>query len=200
MIGQDIVSVIAQQVTEQLEEVEGTGILTAGDRKTVDDFLFSLFTDYTHCKTAKTGYGLRYFYYDWKGNKINEPSQGQLARDDFFCDIIRLRLETIKKTRSIKKELVTEYSVEMCLQRCRNGHGYIFFAPSTIHQTAYVGSEPVSREWVVNAFNELFDVMRKLKKCGVCNEYKHNAICVKDGVGICSECYMHARVKRAREN
>ena len=227
MIGQDIVSVIAQQVTEKLEEVEGAGILTESERKAADEFVLSKFyCGYEHHSSAN--YGVMHSdYYSIEGEPLFRCGgpENLFLDDDFrtpYWDknenpeayYFTMEFHFDKTTRRVKKESVITYmylirlvSVRLYIKQMR---GLYLTTPegnvvtdrwqNEVFETKVESNEMITREGAVKMFEEVLDAMRKTNKCYECKKYKQNTICVKDGVGICPECYMHARVKRARKN
>ena len=191
-VAQDVANIIARQVTEQLEEVQGMGIMTASDRKAVDDYVFNLFS--MHNKNAGWTEGrnyscwYKYLYYSLCGNYLQEIPDGE-------CELFELLFKSLQTTRRVNRRAVVTYTamISLCMRTCRDTDADI----NVVFQTTYTGNEPVSQEWVVSAFEEVLSVMRKTNKCNVCKKYKCDIVCCKDGVGICPECHVHARVKRA---
>ena len=189
-IAQDVASIIARQVTERLEDVEGMGILSASDRKAMDEYVHSQFL---HDDNRTNYYIVNPFYYKLTGDEFKNPC---IYRSDGRCDgpYFIMMFQTRKDTRRVKKQLVTTWTYEIDLDMKKAG---------TIHRTdisgvKHVANEKISIEVAVELFEKMLSIMRTTGKCDKCEKYKPNIIRFKDGVGTCPACYMHARVKRAR--
>ena len=173
-IAQDIASIIANQVGEQLEEVEGMGMLSAADRKRVEDHYYKL-CDPCSEKNYSTG---QVFFYTMCGDR---QIGSQVDEDE---DRIGLCIDTMKRT---KRNEESKLTVVLYIRIYSQNGCYPCF------KTEYTGSDGDLRDWVGGAFDEVFAAMRSMAKCSACNRY--NCDLVKK---ICMPCFMHARVKRAR--
>ena len=96
----------------------------------------------------------------------------------------------------------TEYKVEFGLVHQKwekkQGHGAAWTYNdrtdlSTPFNIKYKGADPVSREWMLGAFEDVMAALQKTKECTVCTQLSCDTIC-----GTCGDCYINARVKRAR--
>ena len=103
-------------------------------------------------------------------------------------DYLNLIMRTAKKTKRVKKQAVITYTVTLELHAAR----IITPAHDKIFETKYTGTDP--REWVLGAFEQVYAAMRTIGKCSACEKYTCNQI----AKSYCPECYVHARVKRAR--
>ena len=188
-IAQDVASIIAKQVTEQIEEVRGTGIMTASDRKAVDDYLYSKFVPE---ESSPDYYRSERVHYSLNGDQIDfERDYTTSAYNTTDADFFLIVFTTDKTTRRGKRQTVTYLSVISLYVIPKEGQ-----MQDPLFTTRYMGNESISRESAIGMFEKVLGVIRKTKKCSVCEAYKHDIVCRK--VGICPECHMHDRVKRAR--
>lgn len=197
-IAQDVASIIAKQVSEQIEQVKGMGILTASDRKAVDDFLYEKFVPEDK-KNLSDYYSSERVHYSMSGDYIDFKRDFTTAYNTTDADFFIIVFTTDKTTRRAKRQTVTTttYTSIISLHVVpKEEH----MKPKPLFTTRYVGNESISRESAMEMFEKVLDVMRKMDKCSVCEVYKHDIVCRKNGIHkqLCPECHMHARVKRAR--
>ena len=196
-VAQDVASIIAQQVTEQLEEVESTGIMTVSDRKAVEGFLCSKFA-FEEEEGIPDYYRKEEVHYSMNGDRIEVKRDYSTSYNPTYntdADFFVLKFMTHKTTRRVKRQPVIKYECQIRLYVIPKEGKKLTDA---LFSARYSGSEKISREATVEMFEKVLGVIRKTNKCSVCKAYKRDVVCCKDGVGICSECHMHARVKRAR--
>ena len=181
-IAQDVATIIANHVGRQLEEVEGAGMLSDADLKRMQDYycnLCNIWADHSDYSTGKS------LFYTMHGEVQSWENRDQ--------DYLSLIISTAKKTKRVKKEAVITYTVTLELRAARIINGVVQLPYDKIFEKKYTGSDP--REWVLGAFEQVYAAMRTIVgKCSACEKYTCNYI----AKSYCPECYMNARVKRAR--
>ena len=170
----DVASIIANQVGQHLEEVEGAGMLSDADRKRMQDYYCDLCNIWARADYS-TGKSL---FYTMHGEVQSWENRDQ--------DNLSLIIRTEKKTKRVKMQPVITYTVSLEIRATSN------VTLDKIFETKYTGSDP--REWVLGAFEEVFAAMRTIGKCSSCEKYT----CRHIAKSYCPKCYMNARVKRAR--
>jgi hypothetical protein len=170
-VAQDVASIIANHVGRQLEEVEGAGMLSDADLKRMQDYYCDICNISLHKPDFSDSVRVINMY------TLDGESLGMRYDEDKMSLVITSTKNTTRR--------VSTYTITIAIKVFGSTYS------AKIFETKYTGSDP--RAWVLGAFEQVYAAMHTIGKCSACEKY-----CTPIAKSYCPECYMNARVKRAR--